>query len=148
MVTTFNKKDLISFGKYLLSEERIQLITDHHQEGSSIPLQEKLEGVHDADLANWMESKGYNEKPNRKVKVGDIVHYHPSGDQDYDKYASNNGAEFIPAIVTVVWSEDCVNLTAFPDAPGGKCPPAFSLTSVCKLPDGTHNPQTGMWSFR
>lgn len=156
MVTTFNRGDLVSFGKYLLSQERTNLITSNHKEGDPVPLEERLMEVYHADVENWMETKGAKKKPNRKVKIGDTVKYYPSTDQEYDKYARNNNATVVPALVTAVWSEECVNLTVFPDAPyevnnpeaSGHCPSAISVTSCTKQPDGTHNPQTGMWDFR
>lgn len=43
-----------------------------------------------------------------KPSVGRIVHvYHPD--------VKDNGASFAPAIITRVWSDDCINVTAFPD---------------------------------
>lgn len=138
----------------MVSKERREKFEATQSETSGL-LEDRLGEVHSSDMINWMESKGFNDKPNRKPKVGDIVNYIPSLKQEYDQYARNNGAEVIPAIVTVVWSEELINITAFPDAPYGEpggdksyCPFAISLTSVSKLPEGTHNDQTGMWTFK
>ena len=154
MVTTYNQKDLISFGNYMVSKERKEAFEATQSEISG-SLEDRLGSVHAGDMEKWMNSKSNEGQINRKPKVGDIVNYIPSSDQDYDKHARNNHAEVIPAIVTAVWSEECINITAFPDAPyeaqkegASFCPAAISLTSVAKLPEGTHNPQTGMWYFK
>jgi hypothetical protein len=47
-----NKEEqLVSFGKYLLSEERTQLIKLAHPDPAELELQ--LKEVHDADIQNW-----------------------------------------------------------------------------------------------
>jgi hypothetical protein len=54
MVTYFNRKDLVSFGNYLLSDKRKELykaIPDS-KEG----LKERLKNVSHADLENFLES--------------------------------------------------------------------------------------------
>tara|TARA_R110001592_G_C13189769_1_gene752254 strand:- start:1121 stop:1276 length:156 start_codon:yes stop_codon:yes gene_type:complete len=51
MVTYFNKKDLVSFGKYLLSERRKSRVSEINQDK-----------VTHADIENWLEeekSKAY-----------------------------------------------------------------------------------------
>ena len=50
----YKLEDLISFGKYLLSDERIKLVTDNHKD-EDIAL--FLSQVSDADIANWLGSK-------------------------------------------------------------------------------------------
>lgn len=50
MVTYFNKKDLVNFGKYLLSEERRELFKQMSEE----LLEERLKMVHDADVENFL----------------------------------------------------------------------------------------------
>lgn len=132
MVTQFNKKDLMSFAKSVNPDKE----------------------VGERDFQDWLSSKDENSVLIRKPRIGDIVIYIPSPEQDYDKHARNNYAKEVPAIVTAVWSEECINITVFPDAPygvpdeSGYCPAAISITSVTKLPAGTHNPQTGMWKFK
>lgn len=51
MVTYFNKKDLVAFGKYLLSKERTDRIT---QTESEIPVKERLKEVYHADVENFL----------------------------------------------------------------------------------------------
>ena len=51
MVTYFTEQDLISFGQYLLSKERTNLIMNH--EGFAGREIEALETVYEADIANW-----------------------------------------------------------------------------------------------
>lgn len=47
------KKDLISFGNYLLSEKR----KERFKAISNKNLKERLSEVHDADIANWKEDQ-------------------------------------------------------------------------------------------
>lgn len=55
MVTTFNKKDLISFGKYLLSEGREKSLKQTSIENpDALPYEERCRYVYDADFANWL----------------------------------------------------------------------------------------------
>jgi len=55
MVTYFNQKDLVSFGNYLLSDER----KDRFEKSKSIVLSEdRLSGVHREDIENWKDSIG------------------------------------------------------------------------------------------
>lgn len=46
----YNEKDLISFGKYLLSKERKKLLKSVP---SSLSIKEKLKEVYHADIENW-----------------------------------------------------------------------------------------------
>ena len=57
MVTTYNGKDMVQFGKYFLSKKRTELITSNYQKGDSISLEERLQEVYHADFENWKESK-------------------------------------------------------------------------------------------
>ena len=58
MVTYFNKKDLVNFGKYLLSDERMKSISDGFQseEIDGISLKEKQQQVYHADVENFLET--------------------------------------------------------------------------------------------
>lgn len=47
MVTYFNKKDLVEFGKYLLSDERNESITN----------KENIKEVHNEDIENFIAKK-------------------------------------------------------------------------------------------
>jgi hypothetical protein len=58
MVTYFNKKDMLSFGEYLLSDERKQSIIDHPNASMMPPVEERLKMVHHADFENWLDSIG------------------------------------------------------------------------------------------
>jgi hypothetical protein len=53
MVTYFNKKDLINFGNYLLSEERLELFKLHPEPIGT--LEERLSKVHHSDFENFIE---------------------------------------------------------------------------------------------
>jgi hypothetical protein len=52
MVTYFNKKDLIAFGKYLLSEERTKSVLSASSELTDT---ERLREVYHADVENFIE---------------------------------------------------------------------------------------------
>ncbi len=52
MITYYNRKDLVSFGKYLLSEQRRYLFASHPEFGEK-RLEERLSDVHDSDIENW-----------------------------------------------------------------------------------------------
>lgn len=56
MVTYFNRKDLVKFGEYLLSEKRTKRITDNHDNLNPIDLKERLQAVYHADVENFLES--------------------------------------------------------------------------------------------
>lgn len=53
MVTYFNKKDLVSFGNYLLSDERKNRFKQNNESG--VPVEDRLKMVHHADIENWKE---------------------------------------------------------------------------------------------
>ena len=55
MVTYFNRKDLASFGNYLMSKEREELIRSTHDELSNpLSVEETLRIVHHSDVENWL----------------------------------------------------------------------------------------------
>lgn len=54
MVTYFNKKDLINFGKYLLSDERTERITNYKGTFENVPVEERLKHVSHADVENFL----------------------------------------------------------------------------------------------
>ena len=56
MVTYYNKKDLVKFGEYLLSEERTQRIVSNYDESDNISKEERLKCVYHADVENFLES--------------------------------------------------------------------------------------------
>ncbi len=79
MVTTFNQKDLTSFGEYLLSDERTQRITSNLSEGDSIPVKERLSQIYHADIENWKDSKSKVQKVRAKFSCNNI-----ESNEDYD----------------------------------------------------------------
>ncbi len=60
MVTYFNKKDMVSFGCYLLSEKRRVKFVESYEEDLKIGLknplsvEERIKEVHHADIENWI----------------------------------------------------------------------------------------------
>jgi hypothetical protein len=60
MVTYFNRKDLVSFGSYLLSEKRKSRFVESYKEKirqgikNPLPVEESLMMVHHADIENWI----------------------------------------------------------------------------------------------
>ena len=67
MVVYFNKKDLVSFGKYLLSEKRRESFERSFNEDlknevkNVVPLEDRLKEVGHWDYCNWIESIGKKE---------------------------------------------------------------------------------------
>lgn len=56
MVLYFNKRDLVKFGEYLLSEERKELFKQHPgMKGHT--LESRLASVNHSDIENWMEAQ-------------------------------------------------------------------------------------------
>jgi hypothetical protein len=64
MVTYFNKKDLIEFGRYLLSDEKTKRFTDDWSESDNIPIEEWLQEVYHADVENFLEGKRREQSEN------------------------------------------------------------------------------------
>lgn len=62
MVTYFNRKDLVSFGSYLLSEKRKARFQASYDEsiakgGNPVPVKDKMSFVHHPDIENWLEEQ-------------------------------------------------------------------------------------------
>lgn len=62
MVTYFNRKDLVEFGNYLLSEKRKMRFRDHPESNKMGSLEERLSQVHHADFQNWLDDKKGEQK--------------------------------------------------------------------------------------
>jgi hypothetical protein len=52
-----------------------------------------------------------------KPTIGRIVIYHPCADPRNDDVFANGGVKDVPAVITAVWSDSCVNLKVFCDGP-------------------------------
>lgn len=48
----YEEKDMVTFGEYLLSKQRTDLISSN-REGDSIPLEDRLRQIYHADFENW-----------------------------------------------------------------------------------------------
>ena len=55
MVTYFNRKDLVRFGEYLLSEERRELYKQNPNFPNELLLEERLSEVSHSDIENFIE---------------------------------------------------------------------------------------------
>lgn len=53
----FTLEELISFGEYLLSDERTKAIVEHPDAAKMAPVADRLKQVHDADVENWKEKR-------------------------------------------------------------------------------------------
>jgi len=54
-VVQFDRAQLASFGRYLLSPERTESITSGYKDGDPVSLQDRLKEVYHADVENWKE---------------------------------------------------------------------------------------------
>ena len=54
MVTYFNRKDLVDFGKYLLSDARTEQIKEHYKEDKSFDVEFRLKEVWHNEVENWI----------------------------------------------------------------------------------------------
>jgi len=76
-----------------------------------------------------------------KASIGRIVHYYqgdweaPPGYGSAEHWPGTNGTRFHPAIITRVFTDDCVNLHIFFDAK-----PSEIKTSMTRLPDEVFTP--------
>lgn len=57
---TYDREDMVSFGRYLLSDRRRALLL---QTMSDVPLYDRAREVYDADLANWESERPVKEGP-------------------------------------------------------------------------------------
>lgn len=57
MVLYFNKKDLVKFGEYLLSEKRTKSIIDNHPDEDNNLLDERLKKVYHSDIENFLHEQ-------------------------------------------------------------------------------------------
>lgn len=59
MVLYFNKKDMVEFGEFLLSDERKKQIQKNYNDDvkerkeNIVPVEERLKGVTHCDVENW-----------------------------------------------------------------------------------------------
>ena len=50
-----SKEELISFGEYMVSNERTKNVIDHPDAKHMAPVEDRLKQVHDTDYHNWLE---------------------------------------------------------------------------------------------
>ena len=80
MVTNFNKKDIVEFGNYLLSEERKTRTSEVNQNA-----------VTHADFENWLEAKS------NRGKIPVLAKFIVTSVTRYDEYENTN-VELTPVI--------------------------------------------------
>lgn len=54
-ITVYTEADMISFGNYLLSNDRYERLANHPEFPDKELLQERSKFVSDADISNWKE---------------------------------------------------------------------------------------------
>ena len=57
MVTYFNRKDLVEFGKMLLSKEREEAINELYKDKDKSFIEDRKREVYHNEVENWIESK-------------------------------------------------------------------------------------------
>lgn len=57
MKVYYDEHDLVTFGEYLLSEERAKRIESNWDSGDSVSLEERKSQIYHADLENWKEKQ-------------------------------------------------------------------------------------------
>ena len=67
MVTYYNRKDFVSFGRYLLSEKRKALFQASYDEAiengfTPVPVEDSLREVHHSDIENWIHDEPRSDK--------------------------------------------------------------------------------------
>jgi len=89
MVTTFNRKDLIEFGQYLLSPERRDLYSNHPIHNGET-LEERLKNVSHSDVENFIHNKEFNKKGSfQKMNVSDAIKHLMTGKKITLKQSKN-----------------------------------------------------------
>ena len=53
MEEQFSLTELVKFGQYVLSEERVNWIKENHAEEDSVTVEERLRQIYDADIQNF-----------------------------------------------------------------------------------------------
>lgn len=80
----FRMHDHVSFGSYLLSDERTKRISDNWDPKDSVPLSERLKSVYHADVENWKEIKRQERLNYTKAPAEDVDSGPVSGSQVVD----------------------------------------------------------------
>jgi len=80
MVTTFNTKDLTSFGQYLLSAERRERFKNNPNFQDHEILELRLAEVHHADVENWKDSISKVQKVRAKFRCNNVDSENVTGD--------------------------------------------------------------------
>jgi len=66
MIIYFTEEDLVSFGEYMVSPQRTQMVRDRPNP-DGIPLNARLTIVYDADLTNWAHLANTNKQIDNEI---------------------------------------------------------------------------------
>lgn len=61
MVTYYNRKDMVDFGRYLLSKARTEKINNRYLEGDPCTKEERLQEVYSGEIEEWALTRKKNE---------------------------------------------------------------------------------------
>lgn len=121
MVTYYNKKDLINFGKYLLSEKRTKKITDNYDENDNISLEVRLQEVYHSDIENFITSidkapyKLRKETVLERLKKGEIQFLNDNHDVELFGYLTHENLNYNGFNYYYGYNDYCA--TPFKDVP-------------------------------
>lgn len=132
MVTTYNEKDMTSFGNYLLQLVNKGMKTTG-PDGNFV--------VTHADFQNWKVGEKIKKKESKVLHPGAIVTFIPSESGNIDSAVRNRKSDNVPAMI-IAAHEDYLNLVIFGNGS------VLFLDGVRRLPEVDRNPEVGYWDIK